>query len=173
MSGTPADRIAWAVDILAVRPDDAILEMGCGRGRAVQQVCEQLVKGLITAIDRSETMVEAARELNAPHIAKGRATILHADLLDADLPAASFDKIFLININVFWMDPVEELHIVRRLLRPEGRFYIFHQPPPGHDPYEFAERFQLNLTANGFEVIKVIFGDFVPVGTAAVISAAI
>ena len=149
------ERYLWAVGLLDVRPGEHILEIGCGRGQMISLVCERLVSGRITAIDRSETMVEAARRSNEPYVVSGKAEILHQDLLDANLPPASFDKIFLFNINAFWMDPVAELAEVRRLLNHDGTFHLFHQPPPEHEIDEFVDRFKLNLTKNGFEVDSV------------------
>jgi Methyltransferase domain len=59
-----SDRIAWAVEILDVGPDDRILEVGCGHGVAVSLVCEHLDRGRITAVDRSPKMIEMARTRN-------------------------------------------------------------------------------------------------------------
>ena len=138
-----------------VRGDDSILEIGCGYGHMIGRICERLGSGRIVAIDRSLKMVEAANRANELHIASGKAQILHQDLLDSLLPPALFDKIFLFNINAFWMDPVAELAEVKRLLKPDGQFYIFHQPPPGHEIEEFVARFKINLAKNGFEIVSV------------------
>ena len=146
------ERYRWAASLLDARPDDHILEIGCGRGQMIGPICEGLVSGRLTAIDRSETMVEAARQVNGPHIYSGKAEILRQDLLDAKLPTSSFDKIFLFNINAFWMDPVEELAEIRRLLKPGGTFHLFHQPPPEHEIEEFIDKFKLNLEKNGFQI---------------------
>ena len=145
-------RYFWAVDLLDARPNDRILEIGCGRGHAIALVCDRLTSGRLTAIDRSEKMVEAARKANKHHIDSGKAEILHQDLLDSALPPASFDKIFLFNINAFWMDPVAELAEVRRLLKPGGAFHLFHQPPPGHELQEFMDAFRRNLSGNRFSI---------------------
>ena len=80
--------------------------------------------------------------------------MLHQDLLDSLLPPGSFNKVFLFNINAFWMDPVSELAEIRRLSRLNGEFFIFHQPPPGHDIHEFVDAFRLNLEKNDFEIIS-------------------
>lgn len=131
-----------------------ILEIGCGYGHSIPLICEKLATGHLTAIDRSEKMVAAGSSANEEFIETGRVTILHQDLLDRLLPEASFDKIFLFNINAFWMDPREELAEIRRLLKLAGRFYLFHQPPPGHDLDEFEDAFRTNLSSNNFRLVQ-------------------
>jgi precorrin-6B methylase 2 len=60
MGAAIADRIRWAVDVLAVSPSDRLLEIGCGNGAAVASICRALTDGSITAIDRSDTMIRIA-----------------------------------------------------------------------------------------------------------------
>ena len=146
------ERYRWAVEILDVQPDDMILEIGCGYGHSIPLICEKLATGHLTAIDRSEKMVAAGSSANEQFIETGRVTILHQELLDRQLAEASFDKIFLFNINAFWMDPREELAEIRRLLGPSGLFYLFHQPPPSHDLDEFESALRRNLDKYGFSV---------------------
>ncbi|MEV4221888.1 methyltransferase domain-containing protein [Nonomuraea sp. NPDC049725] len=77
------ERLAWAVDTLGVQAGERILEIGCGRGVAVELACD--AGATVTAIDRSATMIEAARQRNAHHVAAGRAILRTAALTDADL----------------------------------------------------------------------------------------
>lgn len=131
-----------------------VLEIGCGYGHSIALICGKLRTGHLTAIDRSEKMVEAASKANQRHLDSGTLRLLHSDLLDSGLPSDHFDKIFLYNLNVFWMDPRDELAEVRRLLKPDGRFYIFHQPPRGHELEEFENAFLRNLSKYGFSIVK-------------------
>jgi precorrin-6B methylase 2 len=96
-----AERLVWAVDVLAVEPTDRLLEIGCGHGVAVSLVCEKLDGGTITAIDRSAKMIEAARKRNAEHVASGVAFFQTVSLEEADLGDVRFDKVFAINVGLF------------------------------------------------------------------------
>jgi ubiquinone/menaquinone biosynthesis C-methylase UbiE len=80
-----SERLRSIVDQLDIRPDDRILEVGCGLGVAATLVCERLEGGRLTAIDRSPKMIEAARRRNAACIEAGKAEFLVAALEDLDL----------------------------------------------------------------------------------------
>jgi SAM-dependent methyltransferase len=155
------ERIQWAVGVLQVRPADRILEVGCGSGAAVSLVCDQLESGHVTAIDRSEKMVRLAREQNRQNVEARKAAIHCADLLTAGLEANGFTKVFLFNLNIFWMDPVAELDEIRRLLAANGSFYIFHNPPPGSELEEYAEAIEKNLIRHGFSAEAPVYNEAV------------
>ncbi len=164
------ERYRWAVEILGVQSDEVILEIGCGYGHSISLICERLSTGKLTAIDRSAKMASAASESNAKFIEAGKADIFHHDILDSFLPDSSFDKIFLFNINVFWMDPVAEFAEIRRLLKPNGRFFLFHQPPLGHDLDEFEKAFRTNLANNDFRIVDDFKEPKEPIRSVALIS---
>ncbi len=164
------ERYLWAAAVLDVGPDELILEIGCGRGQAARLVAEKLSTGKITAIDRTETMAAAAIDTNQIFIEAGRCEVINADLATAELPEGTFDKIFVFNINAFWMDPADELGIIGRLLADHGRFYLFHQPPPGADAKEYAVEFEKNLTKYRFGVEEIVYQKFESVDAVCVIS---
>src|SRR6266508_63397 len=72
-SGIP-ERIGWAVETLAVRGDDCLLEVGCGRGVAIAQIAPLLTSGHVLAIDRSATAIAAAKAHNRKSEAAGKVT---------------------------------------------------------------------------------------------------
>jgi SAM-dependent methyltransferase len=129
MASRVPDRIAWAVDVLRVGPADRLLEIGCGTGVALELVCDRLGDGQIKGIDRSAKAITAAERRNSRHLQSGRARLLHTTLADASLGGQLFDKIFAVNVNVFWLGPARELQVVRSLLAPRGRLYLFYEPP--------------------------------------------
>lgn len=126
-------RVAWAVDLLDVQPDDHVLDIGGGPGVSVALVCDRLDGGRVTAIDRSATAIARARARNADHVAAGRAVLHQVDLAAYDGDADQFDKAFAVNVNVFWTsDASAECQVLTRVLRPDGVvLLVYAGPTPG------------------------------------------
>jgi SAM-dependent methyltransferase len=159
------ERVRWAVEQLDPGPDEQLLEIGCGPGVAVALTCERLTGGRIVAIDRSATAIGRATRRNAEHIAAGKAVLLTMaleDLQPADVLAGAerFDKVFAMNVNLFWVrSPTRELDLLKRLLRPGGALYLFYgygeRPQPGMDVENAArvpEALTRHLAESGFTV---------------------
>ena len=152
-----SERLVWAVQTLAVEPDDRLLEIGCGHGVAVSLVCENLDGGHITAIDRSAKMIELATKRNAAHVVAGSASFQIAPLHRADLGDERFDKIFAVNVGLFWRrQPIGELKLLRDHLAPEGRLFLFHEPPPGSSAPPSAGPVPELLEDAGFRLVEVL-----------------
>jgi cyclopropane fatty-acyl-phospholipid synthase-like methyltransferase len=151
-----SDRIAWAVEVLDVTPEDRILEVGCGHGVAVSLVCERLDGGRITALDRSPKMIEMARKRN--RACGERARFVAARLEEADLGDETYDKVFAVHVSALHT-PGKPLDVVREHLAPGGGLYLFSQAP-GWKRRSDAERFGAELRETlgraGFEVEEVL-----------------
>lgn len=145
------ERLRWAVEVLAVDPADRVLEIGCGHGVAVELIAGRLRGGKVTAIDRSGKMTAAAAARNATHIASGRAELHTVALAEAAFPEGEFDKVFAVNVNLFWVgSPGPELALLRRLLAPGGALYLFYEPPSPARAGELAAVLPGVLSAHGF-----------------------
>lgn len=148
------ERFTWSVSQLDVQSTDQILEIGCGHGIAVALICDKLMEGGITAIDRSAKMIAVAKCRNAAYVASDRAAFHTIALKDADFDAALFNKIFAINVNVFWQNPHQELIGIRQLLREDGRLFLCYQPPTTEKANVIIEKVQENLIAAKYAVIE-------------------
>jgi ubiquinone/menaquinone biosynthesis C-methylase UbiE len=121
-------RNRWAASLLGVRPDDRVLEIGCGPGLAIRELSRIAHAGYVCGIDHSEVMLRQARRRNADGLRRG---IVDLRLASVDeLPAfdAPFDKILAVNAMLFVAQPDARLAQLRRMLRPGGLIAVVHQP---------------------------------------------
>jgi SAM-dependent methyltransferase len=169
MASKVSERFVWAVETLEIDPGHSVLEVGCGQGVAVSLVCERLgARGRITAIDRSQKMIAAARRRNHLHVESGRAVLEAVALEDADLGNQRFDRVFAFNVAPFWLEPKEALEVVREHLAPSGAVYIFWDArrQTGSD---LGERLSERLLQGGFAIDRVLFKKLKPVPAVCVI----
>jgi ubiquinone/menaquinone biosynthesis C-methylase UbiE len=124
-----SERLRTIVDRLGLRPDDRVLEIGCGHGVAAAMVCERLDGGSLTAIDRSPKMIEAAAQRNAASVEAGKAEFLVASLEDVDLGDRRFDVVFAVRVGLFHREPERALGLVEPWLTPGGRVETFFDSP--------------------------------------------
>ena len=117
------------VQELDIQPDDRVLEIGCGHGIAATLVCEQLEQGRLTAVDRSQKMVDAATVRNAAHVEAGRAEFLVASLEDMDLGERRFDKVFAVRVPLFHREPERAERLVEPWLASGGVVRAFYDSP--------------------------------------------
>lgn len=153
-SRVPA-RLRWAVDVLGARPGERVLEIGCGRGVAIELLCERLDGGHVVGIDRSPAAITAAEARNREHVAAGRVRLLRAALAEVDFDER-FDRVFAVNVNVFWLGPAKELAAVRRVLAPGGRLHLFYEPPSPAQLERAAEGCAAFLREHGFSVEQTL-----------------
>lgn len=153
------ERLSWAVEQLKIAGDERLLEIGCGRGVAVSLICPLLRSGTITAIDQSAVAIGAARQRNEEHVAAGNASFRQAALEEMDGPAQSFDRVFAVNVNLFWLDAATGLDAVRKLLVSDGKLFLFYEPPSRAGRKQAEAKLRANLEANRFEVLEAIEAD--------------
>jgi ubiquinone/menaquinone biosynthesis C-methylase UbiE len=124
-----SERLRLAVEQLGVRPHDRVLEIGCGHGVAATLVCERLAGGRLTAVDRSATMIEAARRRNAEHIRAGTVEFLVAELERLELGDRRFDKVLAVRVGLFHREPARAHRLVEPWLAPGGTVLAIFDPP--------------------------------------------
>ncbi|MEV2270106.1 class I SAM-dependent methyltransferase [Nonomuraea africana] len=150
------ERLSWAVETLELAPSDRVLEIGCGRGVAAALVLDRLKEGTFAAIDRSHVAIEAARQRNGESVAAGRASFEVVGLEDADFADGSFDKIFSVNVNLFWTrSPARELAALRRWLAPGGSLHLCWEPPGAGRAREIVDKVVPVVEAHGFAASPV------------------
>lgn len=108
---------------LALRPDDYLLEVGCGGGALLREALESGCRA--AALDHSPEMVRLAREANRESVARGRLEIVVADAASIPYASGRFSCAVTTGVFGFIPDPVAALSEVRRTLSSHGRFALF------------------------------------------------
>ncbi|NUS44387.1 MAG: class I SAM-dependent methyltransferase [Mycobacteriaceae bacterium] len=122
-------RLRSIVDQLELRPDDDVLEIGCGHGIAATMVCERLTAGRYVAIDRSATMIAAAERRNAAAVASGQAEFAVMELEGLDLGERRFDVVFAARVGLFHRAPDRARALIEPWLKPGGVLHVFYDTP--------------------------------------------
>jgi len=123
------ERLRSIVERLDIRPRDRVLEIGCGHGVAATYVCERLEGGRLTAIDRSQKMIDAAIRRNGAYVEDGTAEFLVARLEQLDLGDRRFDTIFAVRVGLFHREAERARALVEPYLAPGGHLHAFFDSP--------------------------------------------
>ncbi|MFF1506111.1 class I SAM-dependent methyltransferase [Streptomyces sp. NPDC058326] len=104
----------------AIRPEDRVLDIGCGAGQATRLAARAAHRGTALGLDLSEPMLARARQIAAEE------GLSHADFQQGDaqvhpLPSASFDVALSRFGVMFFQDPVAAFANIAAALRPGGR----------------------------------------------------
>lgn len=151
-SSTIPRRIHFALDRLAPRARDRVLEIGCGNGVAAAQMHATQAFGFLLAIDRSATAAAAARVRNAAAIQQGRIDVRRSTLAELPPPPRRFDLAFAINVNLFWRGGATELAVLRRQLASHGRLLLVWEPPAARQATIIRDAATALLSDGGFVV---------------------
>ena len=148
-------RIRWAVDLMDIRADDKVLEIGCGPGAAAELMCSRLEpgRGRLFAIDRSESGVDRTRRRNAAAIEDKRLTVRQIDLATLRVPVKRLTKAFAFNVNLFWVRACQdEVALLHERLRPGGTVGLFYDAPRVEQVPEIVAKASASLEQGGFRV---------------------
>lgn len=154
---TPPEHLTWALRLLDIKPSERILEIGCGNGLAASLIGARLSRGKLLAIDRSASQIRSAEARNRAQVEAGRSEFRRASLAECDLGSLRFDRMLAVNVNLFWLNPAEELAKIRNHLAPEGRLVLVFRPPSAGKAEVIAAKGAGYLRDGGFRKIRADF----------------
>jgi SAM-dependent methyltransferase len=128
MASETASANEKTLELLAIRPDNHVLEIGFGHGRTLRRAATIASSGLVAGIDVSADMVRTATRWNQEFIREGRVEVQCASSLRIPYPALSFDRIYATHTLYFWEHPLRHLQEIHRVMKPGARFVLTFGP---------------------------------------------
>jgi cyclopropane fatty-acyl-phospholipid synthase-like methyltransferase len=145
------------LDFLALKPGEAVLEIGMGNGHFVQELFQRESSIRYTGIDMSDVMVAEAIRENRHNI--------HATFHCTKKIEGHFNKVFAVNVLYFWDQPADTLKEIHEALAPEGELVLAIRSKEtmrllpfvnlGFTLYDVESATRL-LEDNGFKITEVI-----------------
>jgi len=153
------ERSRKTLALLDIQPADRVLEIGHGPGLALGWAASLARAGKVVGVDHSQLMHRQAARRNARALAQGRVELFVASADALPDLGAPFDKVFAVNVHLFWKDPPATLARVARVMRPGATLALTFQPrQPGataQDALRGGERMAADLRAAGFHSVRV------------------
>jgi SAM-dependent methyltransferase len=153
------ERNRWAVALLDLDDSDRVLEIGCGPGLALELVADRVSQGSVVGLDHSPLMAAWARTRNDAQIRAGRLEVHCGGLESLRGISVPFSKAFSVNVVQFFVNPVEDLRLIRSVIRRGGLLVSVHQPrhlgATSKDALAFADRLVEHKRLAGFVSLLV------------------
>jgi SAM-dependent methyltransferase len=106
-----------------VRPDDRVLDVGCGTGQSTREAARSATRGSAVGVDVSASSLEYARRRSAEEGLRN-VTFELADAQTHPLPAERFDLCISRFGTMFFTDPAAAFGNLVQALRPGGRMVL-------------------------------------------------
>lgn len=173
MNSGHASMARWGLSFLSIRPQDYILDIGCGGGANMAVMLQQASEGKVCGIDYSALSVEKAISVNQEAVAEGRAKVRQASVSDLPYDAETFDIVTAFETVYFWPDFQNDLLEVHRVLKPGGVFFICNEetrqdgdqsPAKGFEKLlslnvYSPQEFHVHLTGAGFRDVTIHYAE--------------
>lgn len=146
------------IEQAALRPEDKLLDIGCGSGTAVREAVQHLTVGEAVGLDYSPAMVAIAHNQTEDHPKAEQIRFCEGSATDLPFPQNSFTVITAINSLHHWPDAGVGLKEVARVLQPGGRLLICDEVLSAAEQKNRCtfteEQIRDLLAAQGFHLVK-------------------
>jgi ubiquinone/menaquinone biosynthesis C-methylase UbiE len=118
---------SWGLSYVKIKPDYAILDMGCGGGKTVNRLAEMVPQGKVCGIDYAPDMVTYAKKVNKKFIKKNKVEIKEANVDNTCFPNGTFDLVTALETYYFWSSLPDAFKEIYRILKQDGTFLMINE----------------------------------------------
>jgi SAM-dependent methyltransferase len=170
------ERNARTLALLDIQPGERVLELGFGPGVAIERAAALALHGAVAGVDHSALMLRQATRRNAKAIESGRMDLRLGTAERLPDFGSRFDKVFAVNVYMFWREPVSVLRGVHATMKPGATIALTFQPrrrgATEEDTRSGAARMASALRDAGFTEVRVELLEMRPVSAACVLGRA-
>ncbi|MDR3136787.1 MAG: class I SAM-dependent methyltransferase [Coriobacteriales bacterium] len=142
----------WGLGFLMIRPNNRILDIGCGSGKTIARMLVAAPQGCVCGLDPAPLSVGKSIERNLTAVHHGRCEIKQGDVSKIPWPDSSFDLITAFETIYFWPDLTTDLLEIRRALKPGGTVMICNGMMRAEDSASPVPRFERMLDMRIYSV---------------------
>jgi len=154
MARVNRDAAAHVIDLLDLRSNDRILEVGFGPGVGIELLLLRVPDGSVAGVDQSQEMVRQAAARNAEALRSRRVDLRYGSVERLPFADATFDKALAINSMQAWPDARAGLREIWRVLKGGGGVTLGFTVNSGQPKQGVAE----SLGAVGFTQARIMDG---------------
>ncbi len=123
----------WGLSHIAMKPQDWVLDVGCGGGRTISKLATIASAGKVVGVDFSDVSISVSKKLNARAIVLGRVEIHEASVSELPFEANIFDLATAIETHFWWPDLAAGLREIFRILKPGATLVVIAEIYKGAD----------------------------------------
>lgn len=124
MNRTHQPLTKWALGFLNFKPDDTILDIGCGGGNTLKLINEYNPQAKLYGADYSDVSIDETIKYNKDLIDNNVLEVYKADVERLPFRDNTFSKIITVESFYFWPNQKENLKEVLRVLKPHGHLLV-------------------------------------------------
>jgi ubiquinone/menaquinone biosynthesis C-methylase UbiE len=114
----------WGLSHITVKPQDTILDVGCGGGKTVSKLAAMATQGKVFGLDYSDVSGAVAKKLNARLIETGQVEIHEGSVSELPFAADTFDRVTAVETHFWWPDLPAGMREILRVLKPAGTLVL-------------------------------------------------